>query len=136
MFIYRFSTPDALATDRPVLSSSPRCILTDPISSLPLPLPPRSTLFPYTPLFRSPKMFPAPEKTGALPKKMPLMPRDRKSTRLNSSHVAISYAVFCLKKKTNTRSPPKQPERKEDKAWSPYKQLVYLNYRGKVRLYD
>src|SRR5439155_15512383 len=32
--------------------------------------------------------------------------RDRKSTRLNSSHVAISYAVFCLKKKTNTTNPP------------------------------
>src|SRR5207253_9697813 len=32
-------------------------------------------------------------------------PRDRKSTRLNSSHVAISYAVFCLKKKTDTKSP-------------------------------
>src|SRR5438876_8754390 len=64
--------------------------------------PPRSTLFPYTTLFRSsrgsgppPLPTPAPPRgstgTGA--------PRDRKSTRLNSSHPSISYAVFCLKKK-------------------------------------
>src|SRR5690349_22142754 len=62
--------------------------------------PPRSTLFPYTTLFRS---------TPALPSGRPRQPepasrarrrrRDRKSTRLNSSHVEISYAVFCLKKK-------------------------------------
>src|SRR2546430_8056940 len=62
--------------------------------------PPRSTLFPYTTLFRSPTlddervgdqrtMTPRRESFGA----------DRKSTRLNSSHSQISYAVFCLKKK-------------------------------------
>src|SRR5215217_8603980 len=61
--------------------------------------PPRSTLFPYTTLFRSaprqaprwrrPNLWTAGERT-----------RDRKSTRLNSSHANISYAVFCLKKKT------------------------------------
>src|SRR5690349_23099529 len=66
--------------------------------------PPRSTLFPYTTLFRS----------GPRRKRLPLdgrspsswtrpdwraSRRDRKSTRLNSSHVEISYAVFCLKKK-------------------------------------
>src|SRR5438874_7251829 len=71
--------------------------------------PPRSTLFPYTTLFRSGAMplylsrfSYTPEtwarligtrRTAARP------PRDRKSTRLNSSHVEISYAVFCLKKK-------------------------------------
>src|SRR6266581_6725202 len=65
--------------------------------------PPRSTLFPYTTLFRSPA-GPQGAKgdtgdtgaTGAT--------GDRKSTRLNSSHPSISYAVFCLKKK-NTKLP-------------------------------
>src|SRR6478735_560203 len=66
-------------------------------------LPPRSTLFPYTTLFRSPAVrgrrqhehridvtqFPGKLATG-----------DRKSTRLNSSHLVISYAVFCLKNKS------------------------------------
>src|SRR5256885_8832926 len=75
--------------------------------------PPRSTLFPYTTLFRSGN--PA----GRLPNGRALRPpaagrgraaevgeavrplhQDRKSTRLNSSHLVISYAVFCLKKKT------------------------------------
>src|SRR3712207_7309518 len=75
--------------------------------------PPRSTLFPYTTLFRSghvvelervaravdveverdpPSTDPEPEPVGAVA-------ADRKSTRLNSSHANISYAVFCLKKK-------------------------------------
>src|SRR5215510_15724043 len=66
--------------------------------------PPRSTLFPYTTLFRSA----VPESTATV-RSMPVPTSgfsgrrqgtaDRKSTRLNSSHVAISYAVFCLKKK-------------------------------------
>src|SRR5205814_9355340 len=73
-----------------------------------LPPPPRSTLFPYTTLFRSERSFarhplsvrchiiahtqiPSGEAFGRV--------RDRKSTRLNSSHLGISYAVFCLKKK-------------------------------------
>src|ERR1039457_7398039 len=56
---------------------------------------PRSTLFPYTTLFRS---------TCHRPPAIPIAPlhcpnSDRKSTRLNSSHLVISYAVFCLKKK-------------------------------------
>src|SRR5256885_4153923 len=65
--------------------------------------PPRSTLFPYTTLFRS--WWRA---TTSLP---PVGPEtrgsfrsDRKSTRLNSSHLVISYAVFCLKKKKNKLS--------------------------------
>src|SRR5207253_4616956 len=65
--------------------------------------PPRSTLFPYTTLFRS--------GCGKTPHERPdpgpqlrLRP-DRKSTRLNSSHVAISYAVFCLKKKKKINTP-------------------------------
>src|SRR5207249_10393536 len=65
--------------------------------------PPRSTLFPYTTLFRS--LFPSIcHSTYSLPSGIGLDlavhgKTDRKSTRLNSSHVSISYAVFCLKKK-------------------------------------
>src|SRR3989442_1990878 len=73
--------------------------------------PPRSTLFPYTTLFRSIKrsrvsklMSPAAALRGSsVPSRM--KKRDRKSTRLNSSHVRISYAVFCLKKKKNHYQP-------------------------------
>src|SRR5687768_18312045 len=86
--------------------------------------PPRSTLFPYTTLFRSAALknnTPSPmsysnlvkeglpkaiteedEKIAAFPlnvKQVTIVERDRKSTRLNSSHGYISYAVFCLKKK-------------------------------------
>src|SRR5438128_7684859 len=70
--------------------------------------PPRSTLFPYTTLFRSswsaqgrnplhaaPRCYQPGWQTG----EVHLQTRDRKSTRLNSSHGSISYAVFCLKKK-------------------------------------
>src|SRR6266487_3805896 len=62
--------------------------------------PPRSTLFPYTTLFRS-ALGDAPRQgaPGAAPGRRPRRGRDRKSTRLNSSHPSISYAVFCLKKK-------------------------------------
>src|SRR5260221_4873542 len=64
--------------------------------------PPRSTLFPYTTLFRS--VMPLRDRTaadGKVPNKRltELAHWDRKSTRLNSSHTVISYAVFCLKKK-------------------------------------
>src|SRR6266704_4029571 len=60
--------------------------------------PPRSTLFPYTTLFRSRS---SPRPRGGTPGRADRASpsRDRKSTRLNSSHVSISYAVFCLKKK-------------------------------------
>src|SRR6266511_5923237 len=58
--------------------------------------PPRSTLFPYTTLFRS---RPAPCWRCCGSRARWVAARDRKSTRLNSSHVKISYAVFCLKKK-------------------------------------
>src|SRR5215469_2416634 len=61
--------------------------------------PPRSTLFPYTTLSRSrPAIRARPGTAGARPRRGARR-RDRKSTRLNSSHVEISYAVFCLKKK-------------------------------------
>src|SRR2546430_10635138 len=69
--------------------------------------PPRSTLFPYTTLFRSPKSNAwlrfarrRPEARKSMcPAEPPEIRQDRKSTRLNSSHSQISYAVFCLKKK-------------------------------------
>src|SRR3712207_8771763 len=91
--------------------------------------PPRSTLFPYTTLFRSdpPDARPylgrikhvaieyAASRNGAvsaapllllgwLASRLGWQPRDRKSTRLNSSHANISYAVFCLKKKNTSRN--------------------------------
>src|SRR5437773_9703186 len=76
--------------------------------------PPTSTLFPYTTLFRSPD-DPGPNRraglsSGALRRRRGHRARrrrdhpcgaDRKSTRLNSSHITISYAVFCLKKKND-----------------------------------
>src|SRR5262245_65037308 len=68
-----------------------------------VPYPPRSTLFPYTTLFRSREVTATrrgEERGGHLaPPASPGSARDRKSTRLNSSHLGISYAVFCLKKK-------------------------------------
>src|SRR5688572_32420995 len=67
--------------------------------------PPRSTLFPYTTLFRSRRRGPPHSKHArAAARRRRLRQRDRKSTRLNSSHSQISYAVFCLKKKKNTPS--------------------------------
>src|SRR3712207_8071704 len=98
--------------------------------------PPRSTLFPYTTLFRSeqlddPRELYARPRTAfvadfvgksnlldvtavsegqariaAAPKPIPLSPEDRKSTRLNSSHANISYAVFCLQKTNNHSCTP------------------------------
>src|SRR5205807_9275030 len=99
------------------------------------PPPPSSTLFPYTTLFRSrrpgrtfPVLRPPGQRGDTLPVRglrrgppatprlagddwapptLPLRELDRKSTRLNSSHLVISYAVFCLKKKTKrTRRSP------------------------------
>src|SRR2546426_8131978 len=65
--------------------------------------PPRSTLFPYTTLFRSVHQDIAeiahPDAEAGLAVKLLPEGLDRKSTRLNSSHLVISYAVFCLKKK-------------------------------------
>src|SRR5205814_3630085 len=77
--------------------------------------PPRSTLFPYTTLFRS-------ERGGAAELGVPRADgadrrrnaQDRKSTRLNSSHLGISYAVFCLKKKKKKKK-QKNRQKKKDK---------------------
>src|SRR3712207_8360659 len=84
--------------------------------------PPRSTLFPYTTLFRSTSWPPgvvrgllgqgdqqrllalAQVVVGGLPGDRRVAEQDRKSTRLNSSHANISYAVFCLKKKKTNRT--------------------------------
>src|SRR3989442_6572275 len=72
--------------------------------------PPRSTLFPYTTLFRSRAPAAAVERPAVArhPRGVDRVlggidEEDRKSTRLNSSHVRISYAVFCLKKKKNQK---------------------------------
>src|SRR5258707_11444682 len=61
--------------------------------------PPRSTLFPYTTLFRSDEPGNAVPPQQGQPMHPLTLDEDRKSTRLNSSHANISYAVFCLKKK-------------------------------------
>src|SRR5690625_5432275 len=84
------------------------------LSLLTVPRPPRAILLPYTTLFRSltvpgrPQVqleLVHPDRQGGAERGQ----RDRKSTRLNSSHVAISYAVFCLKKK-NIRFTNRTPE--------------------------
>src|SRR2546430_12452233 len=70
--------------------------------------PPRSTLFPYTTLFRSVSSTAASalqQRWERLRSHKRIISRDRKSTRLNSSHSQISYAVFCLKKKQDSHSP-------------------------------
>src|SRR5438067_3272127 len=81
--------------------------------------PPRSTLFPYTTLFRSRGcaagaggLHQAGQHRGRQRRRRAVLPGsdaadglDRKSTRLNSSHVSISYAVFCLKKKKKKKYP-------------------------------
>src|SRR5437879_7678700 len=69
--------------------------------------PPRSTLFPYTTLFRSRSSVRMSRRhKGSHPEtdRGPGIRQDRKSTRLNSSHRCISYAVFCLKKKKTQRT--------------------------------
>src|SRR5476649_3004677 len=73
--------------------------------------PPRSTLFPYTTLFRSHGRESDCGEGLVDLDQVEVTDRDRKSTRLNSSHTVISYAVFCLKKKKNN-----YPKRSADKA--------------------
>src|SRR5207253_3953851 len=97
--------------------------------------PPVSTLFPYTTLFRSrdgnPLVVLTPENAhGAANLPVTTLDfigialvhlRDRKSTRLNSSHVAISYAVFCLKKKTKNKQKYNNKTKKQQTQHSKYK---------------
>src|SRR5438105_6064508 len=88
--------------------------------------PPRSTLFPYTTLFRSPALAlgthrradrPRPGRPAATVARQRLASRgDRKSTRLNSSHEWISYAVFCLKKKKKKNKKTKRIRRNRYKV--------------------
>src|SRR5207249_10103299 len=102
-------------------SLCPPPLTSPPLFFLILRRPPRSTLFPYTTLFRSRKGKPPVWHAGetvnmsigqgqllATPMQiarfMSAIAKDRKSTRLNSSHVSISYAVFCLKKKKHERT--------------------------------
>src|SRR5215211_8617638 len=82
--------------------------------------PPRSTLFPYTTLFRSPSD--RARRAGTSPcgrapssRRPSDRRRDRKSTRLNSSHTVISYAVFCLKKKKKNKINTKKKKNKKKK---------------------
>src|SRR6185503_20662505 len=76
--------------------------------------PPRSTLFPYTTLFRSrPSRECPPLTTNPLCRANAR--RDRKSTRLNSSHGYISYAVFCLKKKKKWKRHTQKQKKKKKK---------------------
>src|SRR5688572_32539017 len=98
--------------------------------------PPRSTLFPYTTLFRSRTCsspaklsnrrakrwplsdftrFPAAATSMAFAKRCSPADRDRKSTRLNSSHSQISYAVFCLKKKKKKKKKHNKKKNKKKK---------------------
>src|SRR2546422_8047288 len=97
--------------------------------------PPRSTLFPYTTLFRSGGAVMVVRATGrrgaavraAAARRGESVTADRKSTRLNSSHGYISYAVFCLKKKkkTHPQSPrdqlrdPRSPRRAHEPRATP-----------------
>src|SRR5438132_8509870 len=84
--------------------------------------PPRSTLFPYTTLFRSPQSLPFAKTTccmresgsgrGVIAFTVLGADKDRKSTRLNSSHTVISYAVFCLKKKKKELKYPRDKSQK------------------------
>src|SRR6266481_6804036 len=79
--------------------------------------PPRSTLFPYTTLFRSCRSSPVAGETWHRPapgRAGTQRPQDRKSTRLNSSHSSISYAVFCLKKKKKKNKKIKNKKKKKN----------------------
>src|SRR3712207_7232092 len=82
--------------------------------------PPRSTLFPYTTLFRSGRYTDEVElRRRRRPMNLAAEMQDRKSTRLNSSHANISYAVFCLKKKKTTAQTSSEKHH-DSKYVSPY----------------
>src|SRR5438552_11039131 len=98
--------------------------------------PPRSTLFPYTTLFRSPPERPHRRRAARarvaglrdlVARSRARGRRDRKSTRLNSSHQIISYAVFCLKKKNKqTDVPSAQQQHRQSSHRIPYAVYVRL----------
>src|SRR2546421_9146495 len=91
--------------------------------------PPRSTLFPYTTLFRSPsgrsggrqiagQSRPPRGRARKKPRRISGPSADRRSTRLNSSHDQISYAVFCLKKKKNNDKTTKEYTHRNENSQS------------------
>src|SRR5688572_32497456 len=98
--------------------------------------PPRSTLFPYTTLFRSHRVILGQRRRGRLRSAQRLFLRvpelcrqqrrglrDRKSTRLNSSHSQISYAVFCLKKKKKRKNDNKDRRRTKSRWYATFRVL-------------
>src|SRR5436309_1073485 len=89
--------------------------------------PPRSTLFPYTTLFRS-FIFDSGRSHFLLMTSLACSLRletvDRKSTRLNSSHVKISYAVFCLKKKKKKKKKKYKNIKKKQEKYKYYKTIT------------
>src|SRR5438445_4337616 len=93
--------------------------------------PPRSTLFPYTTLFRSYSSASARlglsygETNGSPP-----ISRDRKSTRLNSSHANISYAVFCLKKKKKKKKKNTTVKKRKKKRKNSRRYIYYVEVNG------
>src|SRR5438105_9411649 len=93
--------------------------------------PPRSTLFPYTTLFRSERFVRLGQEVmgriETMPK--PVIAADRKSTRLNSSHEWISYAVFCLKKKKKKKYTKKYINKQDTGA----KPEIVLPLRDRVQ---
>src|SRR5438034_1991420 len=97
--------------------------------------PPRSTLFPYTTLFRSrahpggrlveqDQLGPQRERAGHVEQLLVAL-GDRKSTRLNSSHTVISYAVFCLKKKKKKKRPKVTDTKQDEKVRNQYTQGIH-----------
>src|SRR5438309_5978921 len=98
--------------------------------------PPRSTLFPYTTLFRSrlietyleqrdseaERFVDVVQRVGIEPFKERVYGKDRKSTRLNSSHSSISYAVFCLKKKKKKKK--KKTDQKTKNIYTQLNQII------------
>src|SRR5207245_3331780 len=120
-----------LVASQPALIPHARCALSAPQSSWRFVSeasrqPPRATRFPYTTLFRSHGKTPAfdigkQERAVRRHFYLRMKPGDRKSTRLNSSHGSISYAVFCLKKKTKSQA-----------ATSPAENARVRNRRGRA----
>src|SRR5438034_5657983 len=96
--------------------------------------PPRSTLFPYTTLFRSDfrdaHHHAGGQRGGLFHQRLH---RDRKSTRLNSSHTVISYAVFCLKKKKKPQSPNEVRNADDDEYTLAQRDEIELEIRTRGR---
>src|SRR5947208_12290731 len=96
--------------------------------------PPRSTLFPYTTLFRPRRQRPADPGSGHRRSWRDVERGDRKSTRLNSSHQIISYAVFCLKKKKKKETA--QPATKTEQPRTPTRHNTRRTTGQTITLYE